>query len=861
MKRILFNATQPEELRVAMVDGQKLYDLDIEPAQRTQKKSNIYKAKITRLEPSLEAAFVDYGADRHGFLPLKEISPEYFKEGVEASRKTNIKELLFEGQEIVVQVEKEERGNKGAALTTFISLAGRYLVLMPNSPKAGGISRRIDGENRHNLKENIQQLTTPDDMGLIARTAGIGKTIEELQLDLDYLLMLWQAIEQSQHNKAAPFLIYQESNIIIRTIRDYLRNDITEIIIDEETVYNEAYEFMQRVMPHNLSKIKLYQKDTPLFSHHQIEMQIESAFQREVALPSGGSIVIDHTEALISIDINSAKATKGGGIEETALQTNLEAADEIARQLRLRDLGGLVVIDFIDMYPTKHQRSVENRIKDALKVDRARVQIGRISRFGLLEMSRQRLRPSLGESSQITCPRCSGQGTIRAIESFALSILRVMEEHAMKKSIHQIISHTPVNVASFILNEKREVLNSIQERHHVKIWLIPDNDLVTPHYSINAIHNNDKDNDNLFLNSYEIVKPAGKNNDVKKIIQATKEEPLVKTIKPQSEPSGSGLIKRFWNLLTNKSSASNDNNLQAGPQEVTQQENTTRRQKDNNPTRNDNRADNRGKNRKKESPEKNKRNSNKPKDNNKTTHRRKNSNKAVVEKAELSSSSTTSASYAANFAKNKDNIASKATKEVSNSANNEQNSTSQLVVDDTSKANATINDEVKTKTSTKKATRKPSTRKKAVKKATVEKVTETSDKAENANATDVAIDGAEVVAPVKKKSTRRRSSTKKSTAKKTVENQTSEKSNNTDATTNAVQENPAIAAKTAITAPLSSAENTKTVVTKDNGNDAQTTPTEQATTGKATAKNALVEECVQKLTPAVYHLKASLCKR
>ncbi|MDH5660422.1 MAG: Rne/Rng family ribonuclease, partial [Gammaproteobacteria bacterium] len=416
MKRMLFNATQSEELRVALVDGQRLYDLDIETAIRETKKSNIYKGKITRVEPSLEAAFVDYGSERHGFLPLKEISRNYFKEGVDVSGRVNIKEVLREGQEIVIQVAKEERGNKGAALTTFISLAGRYSVLMPNNPRAGGVSRRIEGEARSEARDALSALDIPADMGLIIRTAGIGKSVEELQWDLDYLMNLWKSIDSASKDRPAPFLIYQESSLITRTIRDYFRNDINEVIIDEPAIYEQARQFMEQVMPNNLHKVKLYDDPVPLFTRYQIETQIESAFQREVRLPSGGSLVIDHTEALISIDINSARATKGGDIEETAFNTNLEAADEIARQLRLRDLGGLVVIDFIDMTPAKNQREVENRMRDALKVDRARVQVGRISRFGLLEMSRQRLRSSLGESSQLVCPRCSGQGTIRGVE-------------------------------------------------------------------------------------------------------------------------------------------------------------------------------------------------------------------------------------------------------------------------------------------------------------------------------------------------------------------------------------------------------------------------------------------------------------
>ncbi|MBW6476689.1 MAG: ribonuclease E, partial [Chromatiales bacterium] len=487
MKRMLFNATQPEELRVAMVDGQKLYDLDIESANREQKKSNIYKGKITRVEPSLEAAFVDYGAERHGFLPLKEISRQYFDPSVEIAGRVNIQQVLREGQEVIVQIDKEERGNKGAALTTFISLAGRYLVLMPNNPRAGGVSRRIEGEDRSEIRDAMSQLDIPADMGVIVRTAGVGKSAEELQWDLDYLGQVWQAIESAAGQRKSPFLIYQESSVTIRAIRDYLRNDINEILIDDAGVYQQAREFMEKVMPQNLNKLKLYQDRVPLFTRYQIESQIESAFQREVSLPSGGSIVIDHTEALVSIDINSARATKGSDIEETALNTNLEAADEIARQLRLRDLGGLVVIDFIDMGPARNQREVENRLRDALKMDRARVQLGRISRFGLLEMSRQRLRPSLGESSQIVCPRCNGQGTIRGIESLSLSVLRIIEEEAMKEKTGQIKAQLPIEVATFLLNEKRAVINDIEARQKVAVVLIPNAHLHTPHYEIQRL--------------------------------------------------------------------------------------------------------------------------------------------------------------------------------------------------------------------------------------------------------------------------------------------------------------------------------------------------------------------------------------
>ena len=488
MKRMLINTTQPEELRVAMVDGQKLYDLDIEVPARGQKKSNVYKGKITRVEPSLEAAFVDYGGNRHGFLPLKEIARSYFSESArEAGGRLSIKDALREGQELVVQVEKEERGNKGAALTTFISLAGRYLVLMPNNPRAGGVSRRIEGEDRDLVREAMAAMNIPEGMGVIVRTAGVGRSSEELQWDLDYLIHLWSVIESAATERPAPFLIYQESNVIIRALRDYLRNDIGEILIDSEEVIETAREFMEQVMPHNLSKLKLYEETIPLFNRFQIESQIESAFKREVRLPSGGAIVIDHTEALISIDVNSARATKGGDIEETALNTNLEAADEVARQLRIRDLGGLVVIDFIDMQPARNLREVENRLRDALKLDRARVQIGRISRFGLLEMSRQRLRPSLGESSQIVCPRCTGQGTIRGVESLSLSVLRIIEEEVMKDNTARVIAHVPVDVGTYLLNEKRDLLAMLEARHKIAVMLIPSPALETPNFDIQRI--------------------------------------------------------------------------------------------------------------------------------------------------------------------------------------------------------------------------------------------------------------------------------------------------------------------------------------------------------------------------------------
>ncbi|NEX21523.1 ribonuclease E [Thiorhodococcus mannitoliphagus] len=539
MKRMLINATQPEELRVATVDGQLLYNLDIESPGREQKKANIYKGVITRVEPSLEAAFVEYGSERHGFLPLKEIARSYFEpDSVKPGTRVSIKEAVREGREVVVQIDKEERGNKGAALTTFISLAGRYLVLMPNNPRAGGVSRRIEGQDRSELRDAMSQLEIPEDMGLIVRTAGVGKNVEELQWDLNYLLQLWKAIVSSSESRKASFLIYQESDVIIRSIRDYLRADIGEIVIDDPAVYERAENFIRQVMPQNLKKLRIYQDEVPLFTRYQIETQIESAFQREVRLPSGGSIVIDHTEALTSVDINSARATKGADIEETALNTNLEAADEIARQLRLRDLGGLFVIDFIDMTPPKNQREVENRLREALKQDRARVQIARISRFGLLEMSRQRLRPSLGESSQQPCPRCKGQGTIRGVESLALSILRVVEEEAMKDSTHRILAQLPVSVATFLLNEKRRAILDIEERQDVEILLLPNEHLLTPEYQIERVRTQDSDKDEADeLPSYEMATPGNPDEapHYAKLGQPLRvEEPAVKQVTPSA---------------------------------------------------------------------------------------------------------------------------------------------------------------------------------------------------------------------------------------------------------------------------------------------------------------------------------------
>jgi ribonuclease E len=503
MKRMLINATQPEELRVALVDGQWLYDLDIENRNREQKKSNIYKGRITRVEPSLEAAFVDYGAERHGFLPLKEISREYFtKNSGDSDGRIKIKDVLKEGTEVIVQIDKEERGNKGAALTTFISLAGRYLVLMPNNPRAGGISRRIEGEDRAELKDALGEVEVPNGMGVIIRTAGVGRSAEELQWDLNYLLQLWDSIATAAKSATAPAFLFQESNVIIRAIRDYLRQDVGEVIVDNKEAFDLAAGFIQQVMPNYRSKVKLYQDDIPLFNRYQIESQIETAFQREVKLPSGGSIVIDVTEALVAIDINSSRATKGGDIEETALQTNLEAADEIARQLRLRDMGGLIVIDFIDMQPVRNQREVENRVRDALMMDRARVQIGRISRFGLMEMSRQRLRPSLGETHSKICPRCDGVGTIRGTRSLALSILRLVEDEAQKERSAEIRAICPVSVATYLLNEKRKTISSIESRNNTRVVIVPSAELMTPHFEVQRLRDDDE---GTLETSYKIV--------------------------------------------------------------------------------------------------------------------------------------------------------------------------------------------------------------------------------------------------------------------------------------------------------------------------------------------------------------------
>ncbi len=544
MKRILINALQKEEVRVAMVDGQQLYDLDVEVPSREQKKSNVYKGKITRVEPSLEACFVDYGAERHGFLPFKEVSRMYFtEEAQKSSGRPDIRTAIKEGQEVVIQIEKEERGNKGAALTTFISLAGRYLVLMPNNPRAGGVSRRIEGEDRSLIREALSQLEVPDGMGLIVRTAGVGRNSEELQWDLDYLLQLWTAFEKAAAERPSPFLIYQESDVTTRALRDYFRSDIAEVLIDSKEIYDSAIEFVEQVMPNSIQKIKFYEDTVPLFNRFQVENQIESAYRREVQLPSGGAIVIDHTEALISIDINSARATKGSDIEETATNTNLEAADEVARQLRLRDLGGLVVIDFIDMMNNRNQRAVENRLNAAVERDRARVQIGRISRFGLLEMSRQRLKPSLGESTQIVCPRCTGQGTIRTVESLSLSLVRILEEEALKGSTARVDIQVPVDVATYLLNEKRAAIHEIEKLSGVHVLIVANPTLETPQYKVERIRKADYDEND------ETVSYQRADIETEYSIEVTQEKPIqlekaaVSSISPGKRPAVKAAVK------------------------------------------------------------------------------------------------------------------------------------------------------------------------------------------------------------------------------------------------------------------------------------------------------------------------------
>ncbi|KPA54056.1 ribonuclease [Photobacterium leiognathi subsp. mandapamensis] len=627
MKRMLINATQKEELRVALVDGQKLFDLDIESPGHESKKANIYKGRITRIEPSLEAAFVDYGAERHGFLPLKEIAKDYFPANYSYQGRPNIKEVLKEGQEVIVQVDKEERGNKGAALTTFISLAGSYLVLMPNNPRAGGISRRIEGEERTQLKAALSTLELPQGMGLIVRTAGVGKSGEELEWDLNVLLNHWNAVKEAADSQPAPFLIHQESNVIARAIRDYLRRDIGEILIDSPKIFDRARDHIKLVRPDFLSRVKRYEGEVPLFSHYQIESQIDSAFQREVRLPSGGSVVIDPTEALTSIDINSARATKGGDIEETALQTNLEAADEIARQLRLRDLGGLVVIDFIDMTPVRHQREVENRLREAVRMDRARVQIGRISRFGLLEMSRQRLSPSLAEASHHVCPRCTGTGVVRDNESLSLSILRLIEEEALKDNSAQVLAIVPVPVASYLLNEKRRSVQHIEKYHGVRVVIVPNANMETPHFEVLRVREGEEQ-DTL---SYHIPKALEAMKEAEAIespqperIVKKREEPVLQgftapkqpapVAKPATKPAPAavtkpataqkpGLLSRFFTALASFFSGSaepqQEKQVEAKPEQDNNRNNrrNNNRRNDRNDNRRNNRQDNRRNNR------------------------------------------------------------------------------------------------------------------------------------------------------------------------------------------------------------------------------------------------------------------------
>jgi ribonuclease E len=612
MKRMLINATQAEELRVAIVDGQQLYDIDIEQPAKEQKKSNIYKGRIVRLEPSLEAAFVDYGGPRHGFLPLKEISRDYFVPGVD-SNKASMKEYLREGQEVVVQVDKEERGNKGAALTTYISLAGRYMVLMPNSPTAGGVSRRIEGDDRQALKQAMDSMTIPEDMGVIIRTAGMGRDAEELQWDLNYLVQLWSAISEAALSKPSPSFIHQESRLIIRALRDYMRPDIGEVLVDTDEIFQQAQDFMQWVMPHNLRKLKMYSDDIPLFNRFQIESQIEQAYERTVRLPSGGSIVVDQTEALTAVDVNSSRATKGGDIEETALNTNLEAAEEVARQMRLRDLGGLVVIDFIDMSSGKHQRMVEDRLQQSLKLDRARVQIGKISRFGLLEMSRQRLRPSLGESSQIICPRCDGHGRMRSVESLSLSILRLAEEQAMKDKTAQVLVQAPPQIANYLLNEKRRALVEIETRHEAPIIIISDEALETPHFNVTRIREGDQPEDTAKPSYQRGVPRRLEVHALTKAQLNIPAEPAVTHIKPSNvapprqviapepviaEPTKPGFIARFFGYFASDK-ADSEKTTQVSPAR-NQPNNDNRRE----------RPDNRGNN-----PRQNGQNKGKPKGN------------------------------------------------------------------------------------------------------------------------------------------------------------------------------------------------------------------------------------------------------
>ena len=593
MKRMLFNATHQEELRVAIVDGQKLIDLDIETAGREQRKGNIYKGVITRIEPGLEACFVNYGEDRHGFLPFKEVAKSYFKEGVDV-RSARIQDALKEGQELIIQVEKEERGNKGAALTTFISLAGRYLVLMPNNPRGGGVSRRVEGEERQELRDAMDKLDIPQGMSIIARTAGIGRSVEELQWDLSYLMQLWNAVDGAARSNAAPILIYLESSLVIRAIRDYFSPDIGEILIDTDDIADQATAFMSVVMPDNVQSVKRYHDDVPLFSRFQIEHQIETAYSRHVNLPSGGSIVVDHTEALVAIDVNSARSTRGADIEDTALRTNLEAAEEAARQLRLRDLGGLIVIDFIDMEDSKNQRAVEQKLRESLHVDRARVQMGKISRFGLMELSRQRLRPALSEGSHITCPRCNGTGVIRDAESSALHVLRLLQEEAMKENTAAIHAQVPVEVATFLLNEKRSDITKIEARLKVNLILIPNKHLETPHHIIDRLKHDDPRLEDL-KTSFDLIQapPTDQGWAPKETEVRVKPEALVKAITPSQpapqsnqakqqlrqdqgattaaakvRPQGPGIFSRFMTWLTGSGETDSSEQVQATPSET-----------------------------------------------------------------------------------------------------------------------------------------------------------------------------------------------------------------------------------------------------------------------------------------------------
>lgn len=567
MKRMLFNATHSEELRVAIVDGQKLLDLDIETTGKEQRKSNIYKGVITRIEPSLEAAFVDYGAERHGFLPFKEVSRLYFANPDADPARARIQDALKERQEVIVQIDKDERGSKGAALTTFISLAGRYLVLMPNNPRGGGVSRRVEGEERNELRDTISQLEIPSGMSVIARTAGIGRNFEELNWDLNYLLQLWRAIETAANQQSGAFLIFQDGSLVIRAIRDYFHQDIGEILIDTESIYEQARQFMGHVMPQNVNRVKLYKDDVPLFSRFQIEHQIETAYSRKVPLPSGGAVVIDHTEAMVAIDVNSARATRGSDIEETALRTNLEAADEIARQLRLRDLGGLVVIDFIDMESAKNQRDVENRLRDALKYDRARVQTGKISRFGMLELSRQRLQTSLGETSHIACPRCSGTGHIRSIESTALHILRILQEESMKENTAAIHAQVPVDVATYLLNEKRNEFHTMEQRLKVNCLLIPNVHLETPNYTVTRLRHDELNQGDSTQPSYRLAEVPPEVTDSGLATQKpepVRPQPAVQGITPtqpapiREQPKAPSIMEKIVGWLTRKPEKSID---------------------------------------------------------------------------------------------------------------------------------------------------------------------------------------------------------------------------------------------------------------------------------------------------------------